>query len=160
MKEFLLTCQDYEHVLCQISGAVFDHFESGNSSLKFQITESSGTGKWGMARLWRAWMKTTADFMADNGATMPLMIDKSGKPYGSRRFNAQDAHELFTAQWLGLNEKGERMSWQKKEGVNVADKGQRFLAMLKHEQWCIEKGINLMQPRDSEFYDLKQKQNQ
>lgn len=138
---------------------VHDHFESSDKSLRFKLTESSGNGKWGMARLWRSWMDITAEHMAANGAVMPLMIDKHGNPYGTRKFNAQDAHELFTSQWLGLNEKGERLSWKKSEGDNVADKGQRYIAMMKHQNWCIEKGINLPVPRNSEYRDLENEQN-
>ena len=143
----------------QVSGFTVDHFENGGGPLKFVATESQGNGKWGMARLWRKWMSVTADYMAANGSKMPLMIKSSGEWYGSRPFNANDAHELFTAQWLGLNENGERLSWKKSQGANVADKGQRFMAMLKHEQWCIEKGINLPQPRNSELHELKEQQN-
>lgn len=157
MKEFLVTSEIDLH---QVSGHVIDHFESGGGALKFAITESNGNGKWGMARLWRKWMDITATFMAHNGAVMPLMIDKDGNPYGSRPFNANDAHELFTSQWLGLNEKGERLSWKKSEGVNTADKGQRFVAMMKHENWCVEKGINLPKPRNSELAELEAGQSQ
>ncbi len=28
--------------------------------------KDANSGSWGMARLWRAWMATTADFMAEN----------------------------------------------------------------------------------------------
>lgn len=156
MKEFLVTSQDD---LFKVSSYVCDHFEQNTTSLKFVITESSGNGKWGMARLWRKWMEVTSKFMASNGAKMPLMINSKGEVYGERPFNAQDAHELFTSQWLGLNENGERLSWAKSEGANTADKGQRFIAMMKHQQWCIEKGINLPKPRNSEFTELEDKQN-
>lgn len=142
-----------------LSSHIHDHFESTDKPIKVTITEYRGIGKWGMQRLWRSWMAVVADFMAENGATMPLMINQKGETYGKRRFNAQDAHELFTSQFLGLNEKGERLSWRKSEGENVADKGQRFLAMLKLQAWCVEKGINLPMPRDSEFNDLNENQN-
>ena len=154
-REFLLTKPE----LHEISGYVVDHFDCSDTPLKAVFTESSGNGKWGMARLWRKWMEVTAQWMASNGATMPLCM-KDGKPWGERPFSAQDAHELFTSQWLGLDIDGKRMSWQKKEGANVADKGQRFLAMLKHQEWCIEKGINLPVQRNSEFNELLEKQNE
>lgn len=116
------------------------------------------SGKWSMSRLWRSWMGSTAEFMASNGVTMPLMIKPDGSQYGKRPFNADDAHELFTAQWLGVDAKGERLSWAK-SGENIADKGQRFNAMLKHEQFMIERGIKHMIPRESEFFKEKEKSN-
>ena len=155
-KEFILTGIDD---LSKVGGYATDHFESGGGNLKLVFTESSGSGKWGMARLWRKWMVITATHMANNGSVMPLMIDKDGNWYGRRKFNEKDAHELFTSQWLGVNEKGERLSWAKSEGDNIADKGQRFMAMIKHEQWCIEKGIQLPQPRNSELHELKEAEN-
>lgn len=155
--EKLVTSPDGLH---EISGYVNDHFKNGGGALKFVITESNGNGKVGMLRLWRKWMSITAEFMANGGVTMPLMYDKDGKPYGKRRFNANDAHELFTAQWLGLDHQGNRLSWVMSEGSNVADKGQRVMAMMKHQNWCIEKGINLPKPRDSEFSELERQQNQ
>lgn len=155
--EKLVTSPDGLH---EISSYVCDHFDNGGGALKFVITESNGNGKVGMLRLWRKWMSITADFMAANGVTMPLMLDKDGKPYGKRPFNANDAHELFTSQWLGLDQSGKRLSWVMSEGDNVADKGQRFIAMMRHQNWCIEKGISLPKPRNSEFSELEQQQNQ
>lgn len=157
MKEFLVSKVED---LSQVSGYVCDHFDEGGGSLRFKITESSGNGKWGMARLWRKWMAITAQYMANNGSVMPLMIQKDGSWYGSRPFDANDAHELFTRQWLGTDKEGNRLSWQKKEGANIADKGQRFMAMMKHQNWCIEKGIDLPLPRDSEYHELQEQQNQ
>lgn len=123
-------------------------------------SEKNETGNWGMARLWRKWMAQTADFMAANGVTMPLMFDKNGEQYGKRAFNEYDAHELFTSQWLLLDGCGERLSWSKngRDGMKPASKGDRFLAMQKHEAWAVERGINLLQPRDSEYQKLKTEQ--
>ena len=103
-------------------------------------------------------MASTAEFMAANGVTMPLMIKGNGEHYGKRPFNADDAHELFTSQWLGNDAQGNRLSWAK-SGDNIADKGQRFNAMLKHEQFMIERGIKHMMPRESEFFQEKEKSN-
>ena len=50
-------------------------------------SQPANVGKWGMARLWRAWMATTAQFMAQNGVTQPLYIDSNGKA------------QLFMAKW-------------------------------------------------------------
>lgn len=157
MKEFFVHNQDE---FLQVSGYTCDHFESGGGPLRYKITESSGNGKWGMARLWRKWMAITAQYMANNGSKMPLMVRDDGTWYGSRPFDENDAHELFTRQWLGVDVEGNRLSWKKKEGANVADKGQRFIAMMKHQNWCIEKGIDLPLPRDSEYNELQEQQNQ
>ena len=150
-------------------------------------TQDGNTGKWGMARLWRSWMTATAKFMATNGATMPLTtfnnidISENGLfsrallklkamlgnghdltvTYGVRPFNANDAHELFTSQHLGVDAKGVRLSWAKKDhdGMRAATKGERFNAMLKHEIWATERGIILFKPRGSEYDKLEQEQN-
>ena len=167
----------------------FQEFEDLLKKEKVLIVtvQSANTGKWGMARLWRAWMQTTAVWMADNGATMPLttvrvnnaknglfeqaliklrLLMGSGHnltvTYGVRPFNNQDAHELFTSQWLKLDENGNRLSWSKKNNgdLRAATKGERFHALRAHEEWCLTKGINLMKPRDSEYEKLKEKENQ
>ena len=116
------------------------------------ITEP--TGKWGMAKIWRKWMSETAEWMAHQGATMPLCFDKEGKPYGSRAFNESDAHELFTAQWLGTDSQGNRLSWSKKgrDGMRPASKSERFHAMQRHEHWATERGIKLFNPRHENEY--------
>lgn len=119
------------------------------------------TGNWSMSRLWRAWMKTTADFMAFNGCTMPLMISAKGEPYGSRKFDENDAHELFTSRWLGTDENGKRLSWSRsgRDDMRPATKGERFHALQQHEQWAIEKGIILINPIDSEYRKMEEEQN-
>jgi|TARA_Y100000310_G_scaffold240330_1_gene244153 hypothetical protein len=124
-------------------------------------TQSPKTGKWGMARLWRSWMAATAKAQAANGVTMPLMIKGDGSYYGTRPFNEQDAHELFTHQWLGVGSDGMRLSWAKKDrdGMRAATKGERFTAMYKHDHWCLERGIILFKPRDSEYSQLEDEQN-
>lgn len=124
--------------------------------------QNPSTGKWGMAKLWRSWMSTTADFMAGNGAKMPLMIKQDGSWYGERPFNASDAHELFTSQWLGLDADGTRLSWAKKghSGMRAATKGERFNALRRHEEWALNKGIKLWIPRESEYNDLQKQENQ
>lgn len=115
------------------------------------ITEP--TGKWGMAKVWRKWMSETAEWMARQGATMPLCW-KDGQPYGSRAFNEHDAHELFTAQWLGVDAEGNRLSWSKKgrDGMRPATKSERFHAMQRHESWAVERGIKLFNPRHENEY--------
>lgn len=125
-----------------------------------------GTGKWTMARLWRGWMATTADYMAKNGVTMPLMVNADGVTYSSRPFNAGDAHELFTRQHMGADELGRRLSWAKsikKENDSkerVATKGERFNALRLHEEWASTRGISLFKPRTGEYKKLTDEQEQ
>ena len=123
--------------------------------------KKAGIGNWGMARLWRAWMATTAENMAGKGITMPLMIGADGKYFGTRPFNAEDAHQLFTIKWLGVDDKGDRVSWSKagRAGMRAATKAERFHSLERHSQWCAEKGIILFNPRDSEFEGLTREQN-
>ena len=119
--------------------------------------QNPSTGKWGMARLWRSWMATTAEFMAAGGCKMPLMIGRDGKWHGEREFNNNDAHELFTSQWMGVDEQGSRLSWAKSasNGARVATKGERFNALRRHEEWALNKGIKLWIPRESEYKEAK-----
>lgn len=156
MKDFQLT----KHNLNQLFEVLSKELETSPSIVI--SSQNAGTGKWGMARLWRAWMSSTAVWMAKNGATMPLCLDKTGSNYGARPFNSNDAHELFTTQWLLVDADGTRLSWAKDDhdGMRKATKGERFLCMLKHEQWAIERGIKLFKPRDSEFSKLEDEQNQ
>lgn len=121
--------------------------------------QQAGTGKWTMARLWRAWMATTAEFMASNGVTMPLMVNSDGVTYSSRPFNADDAHELFTRQHLGVDENGVRLSWAKSGNQRKATKGERFHALRRHEQWASERGIQLLKPRTGEYKELLDGEN-
>ena len=125
------------------------------------VSVSSGaTGKWSMARLWRAWMETTAQWMAANGATMPLGPLESKRQYGSRPFNQDDAHELFTALHGYTDKDGERLSWSRagRDGMRPATKGERVAMLMRHEAWCSERGIMLINPRDSEYKKLLNEQ--
>jgi hypothetical protein len=119
-------------------------------------TRSAEPTKWGMSRLWRAWMASTAKWMADNGARMPLVLKADGGQYGSRLFSPEDAHHLFSCQWLGVDTDGIRLSWAKAphDGMRLATKGEKLLAMQKHEAWASERGIILFHPRDSEYQKL------
>ena len=124
-------------------------------------TQNAKQAKWGMARLWYMWMKATADHMAKSGVTMPMMVKKDGGNYLTREFDEKDAHQLFTHQYLGCDESGNRLSWSRsgKDGRRAATKGERFIAMLKHEHWCAERGIVLMNPREGEYFKLFEEQN-
>jgi len=158
MKDFPLTKHNIQQLMTELQKELS---ECDGGTLIISAQEA-GTGKWGMARLWRAWMTTTAEFMRGNGVTMPLYFKSNGEPYGSRQFEPQDAHELFTRQWLGVDENGERLSWAKSgnESGRKATKGERFIAMLRHETWAIDKGITLLKPRDSEYEKLTKQQEE
>ena len=154
MKDFALTKGSFEGFFNEIQN------ELEVNPLIVVTTQSGETGKWGMARLWRSWMGSTAKFMAANGATMPLMIGKGGRNFGKRPFNADDAHEAFTSRCLGVDANGTRLSWSKKgrDGMRPATKGERFNALRKHEVWCVERGIQIINPRDSEYNQLAEEQ--
>lgn len=155
MKDFQLSKDNFDSLFEELTK------ELENAPLIVVSSQNAGTGKWGMARLWRAWMSTTADWMAKNGATMPLCLKQDGSHYGKRPFNKNDAHDLFTAQWMLVDADGTRLSWAKKshDGMRAATKGERFLAMWKHEQYAIDRGILLFKPKDSEYSKLEEEQN-
>jgi len=155
MKDYLVTEETIKEFTLAVAIELRD-----SPSLLFTSQDPS-IGKWGMAKLWRMWMSETAKFMAANGSVMPLMIAKDGSWFGERPFNEKDAHELFTSQWLGLDGEGKRLSWAKddREGMRKATKAERYIAMMKHENWCIEKGINLPAPKDSDYFRMKKEQD-
>jgi len=153
MKEFPLNNQNFQSFIQDIQNELEEY------PLLIVTTQQMNTGKWGMAKLWRAWMATTAEWMAKNGAKMPLTLDKNGNPYGSRPFSANDAHELFTRQHMGVDENGNRLSWAKSGNHRKATKGERFNALQRHEAWASERGIILFKPRGSEYDQLEQEQN-
>lgn len=120
-------------------------------------TKAAKVGKWGLARLWYMWMQTTGEYMASKGITMPFYIKSDGINSGNRPFNQNDAHELFTMRWMGTDENGTRLSWAKNshDGMRAATKGERVDALRQHEEWCLEKGIILFTPRNSEYDELR-----
>ncbi len=135
--------------------------ESLKKPLLIVRVEDGSIGKWEMSRLWRSWMASTAEYMAGNGCVMPLAVKPGGEWYGERPFNKDDAHELFTRSWLGVDKEGKRLSWAKQPppGERLANKGERFQAMLKHQTYMVERGIKHMIPRDSEFFNLLEETN-
>ena len=154
MKQFYVTAENYNAEMLNAWNEVVATVENG--TVKVTVETDEGIGKWGMSRLWRSWMGVTAQFMAAHGITQPLMIKANGEHYGVRPFKKEDAHELFTSQWLGLDANGNRLSWSRSSD-NRADKGQRFSAMLKHEQYMSERGIKYLIPRSSEYFTEKTK---
>jgi len=155
VKDYQLTNHNIEGFFKEVQNELKEH------PVIIVTTQNASIGKWGMARLWRSWMSTTADYMAANGCIMPLMLKFDGGHYGKRPFNKGDAHELFTCQHLGVDAAGIRLSWAKKDhdGMRAATKGERFNALFKHEIWATERGIILFKPRGSEYDKLEQEQN-
>lgn len=156
MKDYQLTKNNIQQFFEEI------HEELKANPVLVVTAQNGDTGKWGMARLWRAWMSKTAEFMAANGCTMPLMLKIDGSLYGKRPFNSEDAHELFCRQWLGVDSDGIRLSFAKKahDGMRTATKGERFNALRQHECWASERGIILFKPRDSEYCRMEKEQGE
>ena len=153
MKEFTVTNATLQDFFEELVNEIDEHGALICSS------QPVGVGKWTLARLWRGWMATTAKYMASNGVTMPLMINADGVTYASRPFDANDAHELFTRQHLGVDENGVRLSWAKSGEQRKATKGERFHALRQHELWCFDRGITLFKPRIGEYKELNDKQD-
>ena len=128
MKEFSMTNDNHEVVSESFSVAVWEILDSSGTAIITIAAADNYVGKWGMARLWRSWVASCSKFMNDNGATMPLFYDKDGNAHGSRPFNANDGHELFTIKMLGQDEHGNRLSWAKQDhdGMKAANEGQRL----------------------------------
>lgn len=103
---------------------------------------------WPMKKTWRMWMSETAKWMAERGATMPLLVNAQGVAYKSRPFDANDAHELFVRQYLGVNEDGERYK------TATDDKAQMLHMMNLHIQWTAERGLSLTIPKEGEYMKL------
>ena len=123
-------------------------------------TKNQRTGKWAMARLWRAWMATTAEFMDGRGVRLEVK-NSAGAVIDVQPFDADCAHELFTKRWLGVDEEGQRLSWSRsgQDGRRAATKGERMDALRQHEAWAIDKGIDLLHPRESEYRELQAAEN-
>ena len=154
MKEYQVSAHNIQDCIRELQNEIED------DKLIILNSQPAGTGKWTMARLWRGWMGETAKFMAKNGVTMPLMYSADGQAYGKRPFNADDAHELFTRQHMGVDESGTRLSWAKSGEQRKATKGERFNALRRHEAWAGERGIILFKPRNSEYEKLEKEQEQ
>ena len=160
MAEFKSNAANFQ----ETGNSIFDEIENiiaeGGTAVTTVVNEKVSTGKWGMSKLWRSWVGSCSKFMAANGATMPLVVDKNGVIMGKRLFNADDGHELFTIKMLGQDNQGKRLSWAKKShgGMIAADQGQRLHAMTQLHEWATERGIRLYNPRDSEYLELIDRQ--
>ena len=156
MDKFKLTKGSYFDFIVEINKEV-----TLGHTLYVSTSNEVNTGRWGMAKLWRAWMKNVADYMAAQGATMPLIMAPGGSVHGKRPFNAEDCHQLMTVKFIGQDENGNRLSWSRngRDGMRPADKGERFHAMQKLDAWATEKGITLYRPQDSEYMQYEAMQN-
>ncbi|EOD9553068.1 hypothetical protein ACJ7RV_002184 [Vibrio parahaemolyticus] len=168
MAEFLLRDTDD---LLQISGFAFEHFESSETPrpLRVKIT-TKNNGTLPMLKLWRMWMADIAKFQIRRGATMPILAPQTmpdgsieWKTIGSRPYNENDAHEVYTHLLLGCDERGIRYSWavhtDNFEGRKVAPIERKLFAMQKFHQFCIEHSIPIRIPERSEYQELQDKQN-
>ena len=145
---------------------------SGTLIKLYQKTEQPKEDK--LRTTWFKWMEVTAEWMAERGAKMPLIATISSKrrlwavlmgqegfepnSVKYRPFSKDDAHELFTAQWMGEDPQGRRYSWSQKpeSGCVPADKGMKLHAMDKHMEWSNERGLYLPTKRTDEYYKLSQ----
>lgn len=121
--------------------------------IKIKVTQARKTS-WPMKKTWRMWMTETADWMANNGATMPLVIRADGTVFGKRRFNPQDAHELWVSTWMGIDADGERYK------TASGDKGEMVNMMEKHCAWAVERGLKLTIPAHGEYMTYREAQTQ
>tara|TARA_B100001057_G_scaffold500516_1_gene616033 strand:+ start:1999 stop:2454 length:456 start_codon:yes stop_codon:yes gene_type:complete len=148
--EFVLYGTDDLHA---ISGYVHDHFEGSDSPLKGVFTIKA-TRTTSMNALWRGkWMHETAEWMRNQGVTIEVKNAK-GEVISKRPVEHTDAHEMFVMHWLGCDDKGLR------ELTRDMQKGRMLYMMDKHSHWAVEKGLLLTYPKDSEYADLMEKQNQ
>ena len=121
------------------------------------VTWTFTTGEknsWPMKKTWRMWMSETAAWMAERGATMPLVVRADGSFSGSRKFTPEDAHELWVRTWLGVDENGDRYK------TASDDKAQMLHMMNRHVQWAAERGLSLTIPKDGEYKKLNERQEQ
>lgn len=121
------------------------------------VTWTFTTGEknsWPMKKTWRMWMNETAIWMAERGATMPLVVRADGSFSGSRKFTPEDAHELWVRTWLGVDENGDRYK------TASDDKAQMLHMMNRHVQWAAERGLSLTIPKDGEYKKLNDRQEQ
>lgn len=119
--------------------------------IKIKVTQARKTS-WPMKKTWRMWMSETATFMANNGATMPLVIRADGTTHGSRPFNSDDAHELWIRHWMGVDADGERYK------TASGDKGEMVSMMDQHCAWAVERGLTLTIPAHSEYMKYREAQ--
>lgn len=142
----------------QESRVWLDH--KGNYDVVDLKESAQESGSLSMLATWRMWMGEAAKHMSHMGCTMPLYFDSKGQPHGTRPFNADDAHALFTMNMLGADKDGNRLSWKmsKADGEKIATKEQRLFAMDKFVVWATERGVLITIPRLGEYADYREAQ--
>ena len=114
-------------------------------------------GSQSILNTWLQWMGETAAFMSARGVKMDV-INVDGTVMGTRAFNKDDAHDLFSGKYLGKDEKGRRKTWKRcsPDSDEVqASKGDRVWCMNSHLVWATERGVKLTIPTNSEFNKLQ-----
>lgn len=106
-----------------------------------------------MNKTWRMWMETTGEWLRARGVVIDIK-NGVGEIVLSKPITNEETHEYFVGYWLGRNENGER------EKTSKMDKARMLYMMEKHEQWCIEKGIPIIIPSNSEYMSLKRNQEE
>lgn len=120
---------------------------------RIKITEWRDLRTIPMNKTWRMWMETTGEWLRARGVVIDIK-NGVGEIVLSKLITNEETHEYFVGHWLGRNENGER------EKTSKMDKERMLYMMEKHEQWCIEKGIPIIIPRNSEYMSLKRKQEE
>ena len=120
---------------------------------RIKITEWRDLRTIPMNKTWRMWMETTGEWLRARGVVIDIK-NGVGEIVLSKPITNEETHEYFVGHWLGRNENGER------EETSKMDKARMLYRMEKHEQWCIEKGIPIIIPRNSEYMSLKRKQEE
>ena len=111
-----------------------------NGTARIVLTKKSN-GTLSLDRHWRALMKQSAEIMRSYGVTMRFQ-SKKGLGAFERPFTPEDAHDLFTYQFMPIGEDGQRKSWSKsgRGGMEVADTGERCQALEQLYAYWMEKG--------------------
>lgn len=120
---------------------------------RIKITEWRDLRTIPMNKTWRMWMETTGEWLRARGVVIDIK-NGVGEIVLSKPITNEETHEYFVGHWLGRNENGER------EKNSKMDKARMLYMMEKHEQWCIEKGIPIIIPSNSEYMSLKRNQEE
>lgn len=146
----------------RVGTAIIDEIQSiidNDREAKVVVTKKSN-GTLSLDRHWRALMAQSAEIMQSYGVTMRFQ-SKKGLGAFERPFTPEDAHDLFTYQFMPIGENGQRKSWSKggRDGMEVADTGERCRALEQLYAYWMEKGHSLERFRDSEYEKLQEVQN-
>lgn len=137
----------------------FVNKQTDRSVIKLKVADTD-VGTWSMSKTWRKWVNEASIHWHHRGITMPLFIDKEGKPHGSRPISPEDCHAMYTIQFLGTDNQGNRLSWKMDSdgGATVATKEQRLFAMDKFCQHAAEYSIPITIPRQGDYSEYREMQ--